>query len=269
VKPRSLHGDLGLDDLRTLRSTSGIPAYQLIEQWLSGLIAERKLVVGDRLAPEGGLADALGVSRMTLRQALAALEAKGVVERRRGRTGGTFIAQPKIDLDLTGLAGFTEQMRRAHVRAGARLISAETVAASGSVALALDLARGSLVHEVIRVRSANREPLALERSYFPVATFPDLLDQPLAGSLYSLMGRVYDRFPHTCTESLEPVVATDGEASLLGVEVGSPLMLIERTAYAEDGLPVESAVDLYRADRTRIRLRAEIRPRTHAKDLDK
>jgi DNA-binding GntR family transcriptional regulator len=39
-------------------------------------------------------------------------------------------------------------------------------------------------------------------------------------------------------------------------------MLIERTACAEDGLPVEYAVDLYRADRTRIRLRAEIRPRT-------
>ena len=262
MKPRSLDGDLGLEDLRFLRSTTRVPAYQLIEQWLSGLIAERKLVVGDRLAPEGGLADALGVSRMTLRQALAALEAKGVVERRRGRTGGTFIAQPKIDLDLTGLAGFTEQMRRAQVRAGARLVSAQTVSASGSVVLALDLSPGALAHEVIRVRSANREPLALERSYFPAATFPDLLDQSLAGSLYSLMGRVYDRFPHTCTESLEPVVATDDEASLLGVDVGSPLMLIERTACAEDGLPVEYAVDLYRADRTRIRLRAEIRPRT-------
>lgn len=261
MESRSLHDGLGLEELRALRSTTDVPAYQLIEQWLSGLIADRTLVVGDRLPPEGGLADALGVSRMTLRQALAALEARGVLDRRRGRTGGTFIAQPKIELDLTGLAGFTEQMRRAHVRAGARLVSARTVAASSSVATALELSRGAPVHEVIRVRSANREPLALERSSFPAATFPDLLDHSLAGSLYSLMGRVYDRFPQTCTESLEPVVATADQASLLGVDAGTPLMLIDRTAYAEDGLPVECAVDLYRSDRTRIRLRAEIQRR--------
>jgi GntR family transcriptional regulator len=258
VRTVSLEGDLRLEDLPDLGCTAGVPAYQVIEQWLGRLIFERNLLPGDKLPTESGLAAALGVSRMTLRQALASLEGRGVLERRRGRNGGTFIAAPKIDCDVTGLAGFTEQMRRANVRPGARLVSATTVGAPGSVAGALQVERGAEVHEVIRVRSANREPLALERSYFPARVFPDLLDQPLSGSLYALMQRKYRQEPHTSSESLEPVIASEDEAKLLRVEAGSPLMLIERTAYTVAGLPVECAFDLYRADRTRITVRTEL-----------
>lgn len=247
--------DLPLEDLPDLAGRPGVPAHQLIEQWLTRLISDRTLRVGDKLPAESRLAEVLGVSRMTLRQALASLEAKRVLERRRGRRGGTFIAQPKIDCDLTGLAGFTEQMRRANVRPGARLVSAATIRAPRSVAQSLELDREAPVHEVIRVRSANREPLALERSYFPAAVFPDLLEHSLHGSLYELMRREYSHAPHSSTESLEPVVATDREASLLEVAAGSPLTLINRTAYTATGLPVECALDLYRADRTRITLR--------------
>ncbi len=257
-------GDLRLEDLPDLSASTGAPAHQLIEQWLTRLISQRKLLVGDKLPAEGGLADGLGVSRMTLRQALATLEAKGLLQRRRGRNGGTFIAEPKIDCDLTGLAGFTEQMRRANVRAGARLVSATTVGAPGSVAQALGLQRGADVHEVVRVRSANREPLALERSYLPAELFPGLLGHSLSGSLYALMRRGYDQAPHTSTESLEPVVSTEHEARLLRVEEGAPLMLIERTAYTVTGLAVECAFDLYRADRTRITVRSALQPNGHA-----
>lgn len=248
-----------MQDLPDLESTAGLPAHQVIEKWLSRLIAQRQLLPGDRLPAESGLAETLGVSRMTLRQALGTLESRGVLQRRRGRHGGTFISAPKIECDLTGLAGFTEQMRRANVHPGARLVSAVTVEAPGSVAQALGLDRGAAVHEVVRVRSANREPLALERSYFPADVFPDLLDQPLSGSLYALLKRTYHQEPHTATEALEPVVASQTEAELLQVEVASPLMLIERTAYTDAGLPVECAFDLYRTDRTRITVRSELR----------
>jgi GntR family transcriptional regulator len=247
--------DLPLEHLPDLSGRPGVPAHPVLEQWLIALISDRALRVGDKLPAESRLAGALGVSRMTLRQALASLEAKRVLERRRGRSGGTFIAEPKIDCDLTGLAGFTEQMRRADVRPGALLVSAETIRAPRSVAQALGLDSEAGVHEVIRVRSADGEPLALERSYFPVAVFPDFLTHSLLDSLYELMGRAYDKAPHASTESLEPAIATEREAMLLEVAVGSPLMLIQRTAFTSTGLPVECAFDLYRADRTRITLR--------------
>lgn len=248
-----------LRSLPDLRQDARIPAHTRIEQWLVDAIAKGEISPGDRLPAERDFAAALGVSRMTLRQALAGLERKGVLVRIPGRAGGAFVAEPKIECDLTGVAGFTAQMRRAHLRAGAKVLRAETVAASRPVAKALEVAAGTLVHEIVRVRSANRTPLALERSSFPAGPFPDLLDHRLGGSLYSLLARHYDQEPHTATEYLEPVSASADEAGLLGVDEGAPLMLIERTAYSVAGLAVEFARDLFRADRIRIMVRSGVR----------
>lgn len=234
------------------------PAHSLVEQWLAGAIGSGRLPLGERLPPEGEFAAALGISRMTLRQALGALESRGLLERKRGRAGGTFVSKPRIDVDLTGLPGFTEQMRRAQVRAGARVLRAELTPGSEEVTRALDLPRGADVFVVVRVRSADREPLALEETYLAPEDFPGLLEHRLTGSLYALMKRAYGLVPFTAREWLEPVVAGEEEAALLETEPGSALMLVTRTSYTEAGKPVEHAHDRYRADRTRIGLRTGI-----------
>ncbi len=235
-----------------LSSSTGPPAHVQIEQWLMSLIDGAVLLAGDKLPKEKDLAAALGVSRMTLRQSLGSLEARGVVERIPGRQGGTFIRQPRIECDITGLAGFTEQLRQGHVRASARVVSSTVVPASRAVAKALELSVDTDVYEIVRVRSANREPVALERSYLPAELFPGLLDKRLTGSLYARMRRDYGLAPQAATEFLEPFIATDQVAALLAVDAGSPLLLIERTARTTSGQPVEYARDLFRSDKIRI-----------------
>lgn len=249
-----------LDRTPTLERDRGVPVHAQIEQWLMAEIIRGDIATGDRLPPERHLAAALRVSRMTLRQALDGLARRGVLVRLPGRSGGAFVAQPKIDCDLTGLAGFTEQMRRAHRRAGAVVLSARTVAAPGEVASALRLAQGALVHELVRVRSADGAALAVERSWLPAAPLPGLLDQSLTGSLYDLLATRYGLAPHTAVEYLEPVSAEQADAVALGVAAGCALMLVERTAHSVTGLPVEFARDLYRADRVRLMVRTEVGP---------
>ena len=112
------------------------------------------------------------------------------------------------------------------------------------------------MHEIVRVRSAERVPLALERSYFPAEVFPDLIDQGLTGSLYRLLGRRYGQSPHTAAESLEPLSIGVSDAEVLGIPAGTAVMLIERTAYTAAGLPVEFARDLFRPDRIKISVRS-------------
>ena len=236
----------------------GMPVHANIARWLTDLIGRGELVPGDRLPREDRFAASLGVSRMTLRQALATLEGKGTLERKTGRLGGTFVREPRIECDLTGMAGFTEQMRRAHVRAGARVVRAVLVPANAKVAAALAVPRGAPVHEIVRVRTARREPLAIERSYFPVEPFPGLLDHGLSGSIYSLLARTYGQRPTSATEALEPVIARWDEAEMLKVDTGSPLMLITRTAFTTAGLAIEFARDLFRPDRIRISLQTGI-----------
>ncbi|WP_433509804.1 GntR family transcriptional regulator [Nonomuraea sp. CA-143628] len=233
---------------------TGVPAHVQIERWLLESIGSGEMEPGDRLPGERELSARLGVSRMTLRQALATLEHDGVLVRTPGRSGGAFVADPRVECDLTGLAGFTEQMRRAHLQAEARVLVATTVPAPRSVAAALELAVGEPVHHVARVRSAGQSPVALERSFFPA--LPGFLEQDLDGSLYALLATRYDLEPRTAVEHLDPVIARSDEAAELGVEPGTPLMLIERTAYAAAGEPVEFARDLFRSDRVRISVRS-------------
>lgn len=250
--------DLALADKPRLSGTTDEPSHALIEQWLMRRIDAGKLKAADKLPPEEDLAAALGVSRMTLRQALGSLEAKGLIERRRGRAGGNFIREPQIECDLTGLPGFTEQMRRANVRAGARVISVRQVPATKAIAGALELGRDKDVFQIIRVRSARREPLALEETYVPAHLFVGLADRRLTGSLYAIMRNDFDLAPHSAQEWLEPALATADQAALLNIETGAALMLVTRTAFTAAGLPVEHAFDRYRADRTRISLRTGI-----------
>ena len=98
----------------------GGPAHAQIEDRVAEAIGDGAIRPGDRLPPERELAERLGVSRMTLRQALDSLERRGLVLRVRGRTGGTFVADPKFEMDVNRLAGLTEQLRRQGHRAGAR-----------------------------------------------------------------------------------------------------------------------------------------------------
>lgn len=246
-----------LRSLPDLRAGDERPTHVRIEEWLERLINSGQLQPEHRLPSEVELAGALCVSRMTLRQALGGLEAKGLLVRRRGRWGGNFVARPRFEYDLSGVPGFTEQIGRAHARAGARVIEAITTIPSAEVRHALQLRRGERIHQIVRVRSANREPVALEDTSYPAELFPDFLAQPLTGSLYVLLRR-YGHAPFSATEVLEPVSATGDQAKLLRMNEGAPLMLVTRTVRDVEGRPVEHSLDYFRPDRMRITLRTQV-----------
>ena len=106
--------------------------------------------------------------------------------------------------------------------------------------------------EIARVRLADGEPFALERSSFPADRFAGLLGLDLTGSLYDLLDEHFDAAPVRAVERIEPVLADAEEAGALGLPAGAPLMLVDRTAYDSAGLVVEVARDVFRGDRTRI-----------------
>jgi GntR family transcriptional regulator len=230
----------------------GTTVHAQIEDWVAGAIAAGRLAAGDRLPGEQDLAEWFGVSRMTLRHALGELSRRGLVTRAVGRGGGTFIAAPKLEQDLTTLAGFSEQLRRHGVTPGARVLAATEHPAGPTAAAALQIAEDEHVYAVRRIRLADGRPLLLEHSQFPAAAFPGMLRCRLDGSLYELLEVRYGQRPHRARERLESVTASVREAEALEVAEGAPLMLVERTAYSRAGRPLEFARDLFRGDRTRV-----------------
>lgn len=237
----------GLGPRWTLRARSRTPVWAQIEEQLAGRIEGGQLAVGERLPPERELAEWLGVSRMTVRQALGALAARGLVERGVGR--GTFVRAPgKVVHDLSGTLGFTARLGRQGIAAGAEVV----LTGEEPAPEALELAPGAPSLRIQRVRSAAGRPLALEDSWLPAERFPGLLERDLSGSLYALMRDAYGLEPAEAVERLEPVVARSHEAALLGVQEGAPLMLVERVARDAGGAPVEFARDRHRGDRSRF-----------------
>ncbi len=230
----------------------GRPLYLKIAEQLECEIRSGHYPVGHRFPTEPVLATAFGVSRLTLRQALTLLEHRGLIDRIVGRQGGTFVRPAPVERDLTTFAGFAEQMRRSGVIATSEICEQKRLLADPEVAEALELADGDFVVTLERVRLANGTPVALERSWFPEADFPDLLDQELSGALYDVLASVYGRVPTHAREMLEPVSADRRVGRLLGVAQGTALLLVERTAYDAEGRPVEFSRDLFLGERTRV-----------------
>jgi GntR family transcriptional regulator len=228
------------------------PLHVQIADVIEVAIASGDLQPGDRLPPERELAEHFGVNRLTLRQALSDLERRRLIRRSVGRRGGTFVAEPTVERDLSSFAGFSEQARRLGLTASAVLLHAEELPASDEVARGLEIEAGAPVFEVARLRLANKRPVVLESSSFPAERFGAMLDGPLEGSLYELLTERYGARPCRAVETLEPVRADTHAAQLLGVARGAPLLLVERVAFDGDGRPVEFARDLFRGDRTRV-----------------
>jgi GntR family transcriptional regulator len=210
-----------------------------VEKRLRALLSSDELDSDGRLPTERELAQMYGVSRTTVRQALDGLEHAGLI---RGR----------VDIDFGYLAGIPSYLRAQGFRAGAHVVSARMVPADAATADALRVPPEALVHDVIRVRLADEVRISLEHARFPVALFPDLLGERLDDSIYELMAQRYGLRAVKAVERLVAVLADADQAALLGIEVGDPLMAIERIAYDGTDQPLEYSTDLFRGDRTRV-----------------
>jgi GntR family transcriptional regulator len=226
-----------------------------VQRVLAERISAGQLRPGQRLGAERGLAADLGVSRATLRQALAVLAEGGVVRRVPGRGGGTFVSKDKIERDTSVVVGVPALLRSQGVTAGTRVISAGLAPAGDPVARALGMQRGDLVIELLRIRLADGSPLAVEHARFPADRFGGLLELPLGGSVYELLDEHFGTRPGEATERIEVITASADEAAVLEVLPGAPLLAITRTTTDTGGEPFEYSRDLFRGDRTRIVVR--------------
>ena len=226
------------------------PIYRAVADALIERIDNGDLLPGSRCPSERQLASEYGISRMTARAAVNLLVHRGYVARKNG--SGTFVASPKIELDLSTVAGFSDRILRHGITPGARVIEARTVGADvldASVATALEITGEELVHVLIRARTGNNELLALEKSYFPARHCPDLLDNELTGSIYELLRTRCNLELAHLRQKLEMTQLDASTAEALATHPDAPALQITRTTWDVHGRAIEFARDLYRGDR--------------------
>jgi GntR family transcriptional regulator len=229
------------------------PKGEQLQEILEGVIAD--LEPGALLPSERLLAERYGVARATVTQAIDDLVSRGLVYRVHG--SGTFVAEPKFRQPLT-LTSFTEDMRARGMNPGSVVRSQAVVPASEVVARHLALVPGTPVVHMERVRTADGEPMALERTHLPAQRLPGLEDADLTdASLYELMERKWGVRVAEADQWASVVRVTDEEAALLHVSAEQPALLFQRVTRDPAGTPVEYVRSLYRGDRYEVHTRLE------------
>lgn len=237
-----MNGSLPLDELQ---SASVGPLYLKLKTVIENAIAIGRLRHGDALPPERDIADAAAISRVTVRKAIDTLVADGLLVRRRG--SGTFVVRPiqRLQQPLSRLTSFTDDMRRRGMQAGSQWISRGLVFPTPEETMALGLASEARVARLVRIRTANDLPIALERTSLPDDVLPD--PDAVDDSLYLALARRGVR-PVRANQRISAVLLRDEETELLGVPPGSPALSVQRIAYFDTGRVMEMSTALYRND---------------------
>ncbi|MEO8476193.1 MAG: GntR family transcriptional regulator [Actinomycetota bacterium] len=206
---------------------------ELVARIAAGLIPP-----GSKLPPEPELAEEMGVSRATLREALRSLEEDGFVTRTRG--AGTYATRrPRLRNNLDVNFGVTEAIRAAGMRPGTTRTTVGTIGASQAHAAALDLHLGDPVMILERVRTADGRPVVFSRDIISVTHLPgaDVSTMPLDGSLYEVLEGRGHPIAHGVV-TIAPERANRALARLLSVKAGELVLFLRQLDYGTDGEPL-------------------------------
>ncbi|MBD1205681.1 MAG: GntR family transcriptional regulator [Rhodobacteraceae bacterium] len=209
------------------------PLYRRLGTALIQVLSAEGLKGGQTLPSERSLSATLGVSRVTVRRALEDMAREGRVRRRQGAQ--TRITD-RVQKSLSKITGFSEELLARGSRPGHLWVSRQTVLPTPTEAMALNLTAQDQVVRLVRIRTADGEPLAIERAAVPQSILPD--GRMVEASLYAVL-RQLGAEPVRGAQRIRAGVMAPVEAELLKAEVGSPLLIIERRCYLADGRPVE------------------------------
>lgn len=230
---------------------SGIPLYHQIQQRLLDQIQSGELKPGEPLPSIQRIAARMGVSQMTVRQAVRALCETGVIYSRQGK--GTFISGIKLERDFRYVLSFSEETLARGATPSSKTLSFQIQTPDREAKEALRLGDNDKVYCLRRVRFGDSVPMGIESSTLPVNLCPGLIEvfDP-ATSLYQELSEQYGIQLMVTDEVIEVGKARPEEALLLKIAVDSSVFLFTRISYLEDGTPAEFVKSVYPGDRYKV-----------------
>lgn len=219
-----------------------------LASWIQNGLRDGSLSPGDCIPSENDLNQALGLSSTTVKRSLEELRRQGLIKRIQGRA--SYITdQHKFEADLKHLFSLATLAKKLGFQPNQRKIELTALNASASLAKKLRVSEGAKIAKLVRARMFDKTVIALDTSYIPLAIFPGLITKYNDESgLYDLMEKKYNNSPVWAKDFIEPVLINKDESRILGVPAGSVGLLIERTAYGNDDIPVEFNKSVLRGD---------------------
>ena len=230
------------------RSTAYSPLYQQIKALLLQSLDKGEWKPGEAIPSELELAARFQVSQGTVRKAIDELAADHLLIRRQGK--GTFVSthnEAKVRyrfLRLTPDDGHQPT-------SSSEIISCQRFKAPAEIATLLALRTVDTVINIQRVLSFDGKPTILDTIWLPAQVFKGMTSEAVMQNrepLYAWFEGQYGVSMVRADESIRAVAASEQAAQRLQVEVGSPLLQVERVAYTYGERPMEVRQGLYITD---------------------
>jgi GntR family transcriptional regulator len=233
-----------------IRKEDPVPYYyQIVEALRETIMDTDDPEVNEKVAlpSEPELSEIFSVNRGTVRHALQVLEKEGLIFREKGK--GTFIRRRRVEMDLSYLCSTTEDMRNRGWEPATQVLGISLVFPRDHIRESLQLDENEKVWEIYRSRTANGEPISLQRAFFPYKYFPELDQKDVNGSFYELWLDEYHIEPFDGEQTIRTRLATKEEANLLQIGKYSPIFEITRITYDANNSPFEYLISIWRGDR--------------------
>lgn len=185
------------------------------------------------LPSERDLSTYLNVSRDTVRKAVRLLEDQGIVYSDHGR--GTFVSPSLVHAMSRFLGSFSLDAEKRGSKAGQKILLIEDVPASLAIAGILEIEPRTIVTRLKRLRSMDGVPIGIQDAYLALPAPARVTRQEVEhyGSLYRLIAEKFGVIPAEGLESIGATSAGEEDAALLGVGVGTPLLICERITLSD------------------------------------
>jgi GntR family transcriptional regulator len=235
----------------TLDTPAFSPLYSQIKALILQSLQAGEWRPGEAIPSEMDLAARYRVSQGTVRKAIDELAAGNLVVRRQGK--GTFVAtheEQQVQFRFLKLVP-DDGAPGSEGPAERQIVECKKSRASADIARALGLRSGDAVMQARRVLSFRHVPTIIEDIWLPATPFKGLTAEKLAsyhGPSYALYETEFNVRMLRAEEKIRAVAASPDQARLLGVNVGEPLLFVERVAFTYRDTPMELRRGYYRTD---------------------
>jgi GntR family transcriptional regulator len=244
--PRELPAGTGVEGRSAAFASDKVPLYYQLGSVLRDQILSGRYTPGDRIPTEAELSADYGVSRITVRQALSALEDEGLIRREAGR--GTFVSEQRAFTGAMRFEGSLDDLITMAVETSVQLLELRTVEATAQQAALLRVAPRTPLTRCTRLRFHQEVPLS-----YVVNLLPQEVGRKLnrndwkKGSLLQALQRLGYRLKDA-DQTVRAALADATLARHLQTRIGAPLLSVDRLVHSEDGQPVEHTHTYYRSD---------------------
>lgn len=229
-----------------LNHSSPVPLYHQIKDILVNRIKDKVWLPGSLIPTEQELMKEFDVSRTTIRQAINALAQDDLLEKRQGK--GTIVKSQKLIGTLGRLTGFAEEVMEKGYLPHSKLLRYKLYDDLFIEKKKLQLASDEKVMIIERIRFADDEPIAIERTCWPEQIGKILVKHDLDGAKYYQILEEHNIYLKKANETISAVNATPYEADLLGISGGQALLEMTRLSYGIDDRPIEYTKTKFRSD---------------------